>query len=178
MPRSKGMVSRRAQNPANAGAFKTEPRELPRGAPVNCAPTIGWWWRQNGSRGRTRTCDPPVNSRLLYQLSYSGIEHQYRWLAWPHQRGWLEQASGRNRCQSPVQLSDAKSQAVARLRIPGARALAPVALKTAWNLASGNFTGDCLLAAVDQVASPPTPFPARSARRRPTATTPAALPAA
>src|SRR2546426_2428427 len=24
------------------------------------------------SRGRTRTCDPPVNSRLLYQLSYSG----------------------------------------------------------------------------------------------------------
>src|SRR3990170_3014911 len=28
------------------------------------------------SRGRTRTCDPPVNSRLLYQLSYSGR----RWL--------------------------------------------------------------------------------------------------
>src|SRR5439155_17664994 len=26
------------------------------------------------SRGRTRTCDPPVNSRLLYQLSYSGRE--------------------------------------------------------------------------------------------------------
>ncbi len=26
----------------------------------------------NDSRGRTRTCDPPVNSRLLYQLSYSG----------------------------------------------------------------------------------------------------------
>ena len=25
------------------------------------------------SRGRTRTCDPPVNSRLLYQLSYSGM---------------------------------------------------------------------------------------------------------
>ena len=24
------------------------------------------------SRGRTRTCDPPVNSLLLYQLSYSG----------------------------------------------------------------------------------------------------------
>src|SRR5689334_3331276 len=30
------------------------------------APLLG------SSRGRTRTCDPPVNSRLLYQLSYSG----------------------------------------------------------------------------------------------------------
>ncbi len=28
--------------------------------------------RHGSSRGRTRTCDPPVNSRLLYQLSYSG----------------------------------------------------------------------------------------------------------
>src|SRR5437762_13897865 len=28
------------------------------------------------SRGRTRTCDPPVNSRLLYQLSYSGRRGQ------------------------------------------------------------------------------------------------------
>src|SRR5579862_8382761 len=27
---------------------------------------------QDGSPGRTRTCDPPVNSRLLYQLSYRG----------------------------------------------------------------------------------------------------------
>ena len=26
-----------------------------------------------GSGGRTRTCDPAVNSRLLYQLSYAGI---------------------------------------------------------------------------------------------------------
>ncbi len=25
------------------------------------------------SRGRTRTCDPVVNSHLLYQLSYAGI---------------------------------------------------------------------------------------------------------
>jgi hypothetical protein len=24
------------------------------------------------SRGRTRTCDPVINSHLLYQLSYSG----------------------------------------------------------------------------------------------------------
>src|SRR5438876_10895329 len=29
-----------------------------------------------GSRGRTRTCDPPVNSRLLYQLSYSGMNRE------------------------------------------------------------------------------------------------------
>src|SRR5436309_7753204 len=28
---------------------------------------------RGNSRGRTRTCDPPVNSRLLYQLSYSGM---------------------------------------------------------------------------------------------------------
>ena len=26
----------------------------------------------NSSRGRTRTCDPLINSQLLYQLSYSG----------------------------------------------------------------------------------------------------------
>src|SRR5689334_2183403 len=26
-----------------------------------------------GSPGRTRTCDQPVNSRLLYQLSYRGM---------------------------------------------------------------------------------------------------------
>lgn len=39
----------RAQNPANAGAFKAKPRESPRGAPVNCATTFGWWWRKNGS---------------------------------------------------------------------------------------------------------------------------------
>src|SRR5215467_5315309 len=29
-----------------------------------------------GSPGRTRTCDQPVNSRLLYQLSYRGTEGQ------------------------------------------------------------------------------------------------------
>jgi hypothetical protein len=30
------------------------------------------------SRGGTRTPDPPVNSRLLYQLSYSGMTAEYR----------------------------------------------------------------------------------------------------
>jgi hypothetical protein len=29
-----------------------------------------------GSPGRTRTCDQPVNSRLLYQLSYRGTRVQ------------------------------------------------------------------------------------------------------
>ncbi len=29
--------------------------------------------KKNGSSGRTRTCDPTINSRLLYQLSYRGI---------------------------------------------------------------------------------------------------------
>ena len=28
--------------------------------------------QKNGSEGRTRTCDLPVNSRMLYQLSYFG----------------------------------------------------------------------------------------------------------
>lgn len=28
------------------------------------------------SRGRTRTCDPAINSRLLYQLSYSGRDEE------------------------------------------------------------------------------------------------------
>ena len=29
-------------------------------------------WTERSSRGRTRTCDPLINSQLLYQLSYSG----------------------------------------------------------------------------------------------------------
>src|SRR3954453_14480985 len=29
-------------------------------------------WRLTGSPSRTRTCDPAINSRLLYQLSYRG----------------------------------------------------------------------------------------------------------
>ncbi len=29
-----------------------------------------------GSRDRTRTCDPVINSHLLYQLSYAGIERE------------------------------------------------------------------------------------------------------
>ena len=38
--------------------------------------------KEGNSRGRTRTCDPPVNSRLLYQLSYSGMGREI----WPSQR--------------------------------------------------------------------------------------------
>ena len=33
-----------------------------------------------GSSGRTRTCDPTINSRLLYQLSYRGILARYFFL--------------------------------------------------------------------------------------------------
>src|SRR5207247_3570277 len=33
---------------------------------------------EESSRGGTRTPDPPVNSRLLYQLSYSGRGAKYR----------------------------------------------------------------------------------------------------
>ena len=34
----------------------------------------GFIGESGGSPGRTRTCDQPVNSRLLYQLSYRGTE--------------------------------------------------------------------------------------------------------
>ena len=33
---------------------------------------------QYGSSGRTRTCDPTINSRLLYQLSYRGISNDQK----------------------------------------------------------------------------------------------------
>ncbi len=33
---------------------------------------------RNGSAGRTRTCDPAINSRLLYQLSYRGTAPNLR----------------------------------------------------------------------------------------------------
>src|SRR5688572_5185267 len=35
---------------------------------------MSWWWRKNGSPSRTRTCDPLINSQLLYQLSYRGLK--------------------------------------------------------------------------------------------------------
>jgi hypothetical protein len=37
---------------------------------------------QKGSRAWTRTRDPAINSRLLYQLSYSGIYGRARLAAW------------------------------------------------------------------------------------------------
>ena len=55
-----------AQNPANTGAFKAKPHELPRGAPVDCTPNFGCWGWKNGSSGRIRTYNPSVNSRMLY----------------------------------------------------------------------------------------------------------------
>jgi hypothetical protein len=48
--RDHARVAAHAQNAANTGAFKAKPRELPRGASVNCAATFGWWWKKNGSR--------------------------------------------------------------------------------------------------------------------------------
>ncbi len=33
--------------------------------------------RSHSSPSRTRTCDPLINSQLLYQLSYRGIEQTY-----------------------------------------------------------------------------------------------------
>ncbi len=38
------------------------------------AQPFGGWAFQFGSPGRTRTADPVVNSHLLYQLSYRGVE--------------------------------------------------------------------------------------------------------
>ncbi len=57
-------MSVREQPPATAGCRK------PRDIVVDDIP--GLVLRALNSRGRTRTCDPTVNSRLLYQLSYAG----------------------------------------------------------------------------------------------------------
>ena len=50
-----------------------EKRRSPLGSLLGgfCLPTlaVGWRREKNGSDCRTRTCDPAVNSRLLYQLS-------------------------------------------------------------------------------------------------------------
>ena len=45
-----------------------EVRKSKRGTSQSEVPLFVWI----GSPGRTRTCDQPVNSRLLYQLSYRG----------------------------------------------------------------------------------------------------------
>ena len=44
-------------------------RAVKRRGPLASLPTAPFVF---GSPGRTRTCDQPVNSRLLYQLSYRG----------------------------------------------------------------------------------------------------------
>src|SRR5262245_49723517 len=45
----------------------TAPRSMHRGAGPSAAASSG-----SGSSSRTRTCDPVINSHLLYQLSYRG----------------------------------------------------------------------------------------------------------
>src|SRR6266849_5621998 len=56
------------------GQFQPSPDRTVAGGPSQ---NLGWnslgERDLRSSRGRTRTCDPPVNSRLLYQLSYSGM---------------------------------------------------------------------------------------------------------
>jgi hypothetical protein len=42
---------------------------------TNCYPCVRYGPALNGSSGRTRTCDPAINSRLLYQLSYRGMNN-------------------------------------------------------------------------------------------------------
>ncbi|SRR6266700_1245442 len=49
----------------------TKPSRAPQGE--NRASESDWGAELGSSRGGTRTPDPPVNSRLLYQLSYSGM---------------------------------------------------------------------------------------------------------
>jgi hypothetical protein len=58
----------------NPSAHENTRRELP-GVPVN--PTVALFRREKeSSPGRTRTYDPAVNSRLLYQLSYRGMRRR------------------------------------------------------------------------------------------------------
>jgi hypothetical protein len=63
--------------PAPAGRFRNErtPESLAMPGVL-----LGHWAlsmaESESSGGRTRTCDPTVNSRLLYQLSYAGKSPQ------------------------------------------------------------------------------------------------------
>ena len=46
----------------------TDPRRASRSGKTLCC---------NDSGDRTRTCDPLINSQLLYQLSYAGLEPRW-----------------------------------------------------------------------------------------------------
>src|SRR5439155_14710954 len=67
---------------------------------------------EESSRGGTRTPDPPVNSRLLYQLSYSGKSAKYRLLLLARQDA-SESLPGSRRC--PVHEQPVESQLLGRL---------------------------------------------------------------
>jgi hypothetical protein len=58
------------------------PASSRRGTPKNKTPRNVTGRSGEDSRGRTRTCDPLINSQLLYQLSYSGKRHNPKG---PHQ---------------------------------------------------------------------------------------------
>jgi hypothetical protein len=60
----------------SAGRTPLIPEQRRRGQGSSAAFAVSF---RNGSPGRTRTSDPAVNSRLLYQLSYRGSLHRGPW---------------------------------------------------------------------------------------------------
>gem|GEM_PF-2800810 len=49
---------------------------------------------KDGSLGRTRTCDPEINSLLLYQLSYQGISKKIQTLSLYESAKWCQAILG------------------------------------------------------------------------------------
>src|SRR5690554_4542131 len=68
--------SRWRHQPAKAAAIKhrqTRMASCGKKRRVEYEIALGRVTQRNGSRSRTRTCDPMINSHLLYRLSYPGI---------------------------------------------------------------------------------------------------------
>jgi hypothetical protein len=80
-PLRPGTFRKRAilQRPLQPGTFRNE--QTPESLAIPGV-LLGHWALSNveseSSGGRTRTCDPTVNSRLLYQLSYAGKSYPER----------------------------------------------------------------------------------------------------
>jgi hypothetical protein len=68
-----------------------------------------------GSRSRTRTCDPVINSHLLYRLSYPGMAlNTVRSIRIGHIRSRADLAGQTYRCGNGSQMHDAHATGVAR----------------------------------------------------------------
>src|SRR5512146_224181 len=67
-------VARHARDVASGSLLLKPGQDVVLADALGRTPTSSRWRCKRSSRGGTRTPDPPVNSRLLYQLSYSGLD--------------------------------------------------------------------------------------------------------